>query len=193
MKKHILFVHGGGDGAHEADEKLAQSLRDELGDAYDVRSPQMPDEGNPEYEAWRNRISRELAAMDGEPVLVGHSFGASILLRYLTEEETEKPIAGVFLVATPYWGAEDWEIAEYELPEGFASKLSGELPIFLYHGRDDEEVPFEHLAFYEEKLPRATVRKLDGRGHQFDDDLSDVARDIEGISAQGSPDEEARK
>lgn len=184
MKRHILFVHGAGDGAHEEDEKLAESLRKELGTAYDVRSPQMPDEGNPEYGAWRDRISQELITMDGEPILVGHSFGASIVLRYLTEKAVEKPIAGVFLVATPYWGAEGWEVAEYELPEGFASGLPEGLPMFLYHGREDEVVPFEHLALYREELPNAAVRGVEGRGHQFDDDLSEVAQDIENVSGE---------
>lgn len=182
MKRHILFVHGAGDGAHEEDEKLAESLRKELGTAYDVRSPQMPDEGNPEYGPWSDRISQELATMDGEPILVGHSFGASIVLRYLTERTVEKPIAGVFLAAMPYWGAEDWEVEEYELPEGFASGLPEGLPMFLYHGSEDEVVPFEHLALYKEELPNAAVRGAEGRGHQFDDDLSEVARDIENVS-----------
>ena len=104
MKSHVLFVHGGGEGAHEADEKLAASLRDALGGGYDVRSPKMPNEGSPEVEAWKDRISEELAAMDGEVVLVGHSVGAFVLLKYLSEEEPEKPVAGLLLVAAPYVG-----------------------------------------------------------------------------------------
>jgi len=51
IKRDVLFVHGGGEGAHEADEKLAASLRGALGGGYDVRSPKMPDEGSPEVEA----------------------------------------------------------------------------------------------------------------------------------------------
>jgi hypothetical protein len=39
-------------------------------------------------------------------------------------------------------------------------------------------VPFAHLALYTEKLPRATIREFDGHGHQFNNDLSEVARDI---------------
>jgi hypothetical protein len=39
-------------------------------------------------------------------------------------------------------------------------------------------VPFAHLALYAEKLPQASIHEFDGRGHQFDDDLSEVARDI---------------
>jgi predicted alpha/beta hydrolase family esterase len=181
LKSHVLFVHGGGEGAHEADEKLAVSLRDALGGGYDVRSPKMPNEGSPEVEAWKDRISEELAAMDGEVVLVGHSVGAFVLLKYLSEEEPEKPVAGLLLVAAPYVGTGGWELDEYALREDFASELPEGLQMFLYHGRDDEEVPFEHLALYEANLPRAAVRVSDGRGHQFGDDLSEVARDIREI------------
>jgi predicted alpha/beta hydrolase family esterase len=178
MKKQVLFVHGGGEGAHEEDEKLAANLRDVLGAAYDVRHPKMPDEDSPEYEAWKKRIAKELAASDGEVILVGHSLGASILLKQLSEEKAEKLVAGLFLISAPYWGTEDWEVSEYELQENFASKLPEGLPMFFYHSRDDEVVPFAHLALYKEKLPQATFRELDGRGHQFNDDLSEVARDI---------------
>ncbi len=176
MKKRVLFVHGAG--GYEEDKKLVASLRDALGAAYDVRYPKMPDEDSPEYEAWKSRIAKELTALDGEVILVGHSLGASILLKYLSEEGVEKPVAGIFLIAPPYWGAEDWQVGEYELQENFASKLPKELPVFFYHSRDDEWVPFAHLALYREKLPQATIREFDGRGHQFNGDLSEVARDI---------------
>ncbi len=178
MERHVLFVHGGGEGAHEADEKLAASLRNALGSGYDVRSPKMPNEGSPEVEAWKDRISEELAAMDGEVVLVGHSVGAFVLLEYLSEEAVEGPFAGLFLIAAPHVGTGGWEIEEDAIREDFASKLPEGLPMFFYHSRDDEVVPFEHLALYEANLPRATFREFDGRGHQFGDDLSEVARDI---------------
>jgi hypothetical protein len=176
----MLFVHGGGEGAHEADQELAARLQDALGAGYEVQFPKMPNEDSPQYGAWKDRISEEIAGIDGDVILAGHSFGASIVLKYLSEEGPERPVAGVFLVATPYWGAEDWEVDEYELQTDFASKLPEGLPMFFYHGRDDEVVPFEHLALYAKKLPRATFREFDGRGHQFGYDLSKVARDIKG-------------
>jgi predicted alpha/beta hydrolase family esterase len=181
MRRGVLFVRGAGEGAHEADEKLAASLRDALGRGYDVRSPQMPDEDDPEVGAWKEKIAGELATMDGAAILVGHSAGAVVLLEYLSEEVVEKPIAGLFLVAAPYVGTGGWEVEEGALREDFASELPEGLPVFLYHARDDEVVPFEHLALYKAKLPRATVREFDGRGHQFGDDLSEVARDIDGL------------
>jgi hypothetical protein len=47
MRKGVLFIHGGGEGAYEEDRKLATSLQDALGTAYDVRCPKMPDEDRP--------------------------------------------------------------------------------------------------------------------------------------------------
>lgn len=177
----MLFVQGAGEGAYEEDIKLAASLQDELDAGYEVRSPKMPNEGSPEYGSWRDRISKEISDMDGDVILTGHSFGASVLLKYLYETNPARPVAGVFLVATPYWGAEGWEVDAYALQDDLASKLPEGLPVFFYHGREDEVVPFEHLELYKQTLPQAAFREFDGRGHQFDDDLSDVAEDIEGL------------
>ena len=175
--RRVLFVHGAGGEAFGEDEPLFRSLREALGPDFAVEYPEMPDGDAPEFGKWGARISRELSASDGEVILVGHSLGASTLLKYLSEEQIERPIAGLFLIATPFWGTKDWE-AEYALREDFPAALPEDMPIFLYHSRDDEWVPFAHLALYAERLPQATVRGFDGRGHQFGDDLSEVAEDI---------------
>jgi uncharacterized protein len=67
------------------------------------------------------------------------------------------------------------------LPEDFASKLPRGTPIFFYHGSDDEAVPFAHLALYAKKVPRAIIRTLDGRGHQLNNDLTEVVADIRSL------------
>jgi uncharacterized protein len=175
--RQVLFVHGAGGEAFEEDEALVRSLREALGPDFGVVYPEMPDADDPEFGKWSARISHELSALDGRVILVGHSLGASILLKYLSEERMEKPISGMFLIATPYWGTADWE-AEFKLREDFPAALPEDVPIFLYHSRDDEVVPFAHLALYASELPQAIVRKVDGRGHQFGDDLSEVAEDI---------------
>jgi predicted alpha/beta hydrolase family esterase len=187
MKQQILFIQGGGEGAYEEDEKLVAYLRSSLGTVYEVRYPQMPGESDPDYELWKAQIRKELAVLQDEVILIGHSLGSSFLLKYLAEEKIEKAIAGIFLMATPYWGGDGWQYEGYErivLPEGFASKLPGGAPIFLYHSRDDEIVPFVHLALYAEKLPQATIREFDGRGHQFNNDLYEVASDIANLQKE---------
>jgi hypothetical protein len=62
-------------------------------------------------------------------------------------------VAGLFLEATPDWGPGGWDYAEFAVPEGFAATLPPIDRVFLYHSRDDGEVPFRHLAWYAKRLP----------------------------------------
>lgn len=179
MKKHVLFIHGAGEGAFEEDGLLVASLQNALGQAYDVHYPKMPEEDNATYADWKAPIEQELAALDDEVSLVGHSVGGSVLVKYLSEEQLDKSISSLFLIASPYWGADEfWKWDEARLPEDVATKLANISRIFLYHSRDDDTVPFAHLALYAAKLPQATIREFDGRGHQFGNDLAEVAEDI---------------
>jgi predicted alpha/beta hydrolase family esterase len=184
VRPQILFIQGGGGEAHKEDEKLVASLRNALGAEYEVRYPKMPKESEPDYRRWTPQIGKEMAAVTRGLILVGHSLGGSFLLKYLSEKKIETHVAGLFLIATPYWGDGGWRYEGYEavaLPQDFASKLPKRAPIFFYHSNDDEIVPSAHLALYEEKLPHATIRVLDGRGHQLNNDLSEVAADIRSL------------
>jgi predicted alpha/beta hydrolase family esterase len=179
--KQVLFIQGAGVGAHNEDKKLADSLRQALGSDYDVRYPLMPDEGNAPYEQWKQQIETELAVMSGPVLLVGHSVGASILAKCFTEIAINTPIAGIFLASTPFWGGDGWRYEGYqklELPKDFAVKLPQDAPVFLCHSRDDEIVPFSHLALYTKILPKAKVREIESGGHQLNNDLAMIAKDI---------------
>ena len=179
MKKSVLFIRGGGQGAYEADALLAASLQKELGPAYDVHYPTMPLDKNAGYSDWKDQIAAELAGPPDEVTLVGHSVGGSMLLKFLSEERVDRSIAGLFLIATPYFDGDGiWNYAAFTLAQNFAEKLSSIRRIFLYHSRDDEIVPFAHLALYAAKLPRAIIREFDGRGHQFGNELAEIASDI---------------
>jgi uncharacterized protein len=179
MKKHVLFVHGAGEGAYEEDRQLAASLQNALGSAYAVRYPRMPEEDSATYADWKAPIERELATLDNELILVGHSVGGSVLAKYLSEERIGESVAGLFLLAAPYWNGDGiWKWDEVRLPEDVAAKLASIRRIVLYHSRDDDSVPFTHLALYAASLPQATIRAVDGRGHQFGNDLADVAEAI---------------
>ena len=180
MNKQVMFIQGAGKGAHREDEKLVASLRRLLGREYDVHYPAMQNEDDPDYETWKVQIEKNLLELEGVVIVVGHSVGASILIKCLTEVDTKK-IAGIFLIAAPFWGGEGWKYEGYEtlaLPEGHANQLPSNAPIFFYHSRDDEIVPFAHLALYAQKFPEATIRELNAGGHQLNNDLSEVAEDI---------------
>jgi len=164
--------------AHKADAVLAKSLQRALGDEYDVRYPQMPDESKPDMQTWKIKITRELEALDGRVMLVGHSMGGATLLKYLSEENVAKPIAGLFLLAVPSWDEENWNFDNLKLPRDLGARLLSIPQIFLYHNRDDEIVPFRHRALHATRLPRTIVREGNTGGHQFGNDLVNVASDM---------------
>lgn len=184
MTKHIFLIQGAGAGAYEEDKQLATNLSHALGQQYEVHYPAMPHEDDASYEEWKQHLEKELAAMQEPIVLVGHSVGASVLIKWMSELEVEQSIAGMLLLACPFWGGDGWRYEGYEelmLPEDSAAKLSNGRQIFLYHCRDDVTVPFDHLALYAQTLPEATVCERDEGGHQFNNDLSFVAEDIKGL------------
>ncbi|MBC7913971.1 MAG: alpha/beta fold hydrolase, partial [Pyrinomonadaceae bacterium] len=157
--KHILFIQGGGGQAdHETDSKLVASLQEALGEGYKVHYPFMSDEPSPDFGRIK-QIKAAITAIKGDLILVGHSLGASMLLKYLSDGDAQDKVKGVFLIATPFWsGDEDWK-EDLKLHTDFADSLPRNVPIFLYHCEDDEEVPFEHLGLYQQNLPKAKIRK----------------------------------
>ncbi len=181
MRKQVLFIQGGGNGGYEADAKLAGSLQKALGKDYELSYPRMQtDEGLPDF-GWLKQIGSEIGDPGGNGILVAHSLGASLLLKYLAENKISKKIAGVFLVSTPFWsGTEEWKQG-LKLRDVFVGHLPENTPIFFYHCRDDEEVPFDNLAAYRHKVPDATFREIESGGHQLGNNINLVATDIKNL------------
>jgi predicted alpha/beta hydrolase family esterase len=177
--KQVLFVQGGGKGVHdEWDNKLVASLEQALGPRYTIRYPRMPVEADPHAMAWQKAIGRELGRLSDGAILVGHSVGAAILIDYLAQGKLARRLGGVFLIATPYMGEGGWPSKELRPTKELAGELPRGTPLYLYQGRNDETVPFSHVGLLAKALPHATIRRLQGRDHQLNDNLSEVARDI---------------
>ena len=178
----MLFVQGGGEGAHEVDARLVASLAKELGPDYEIHYPVMPHEAAPDYSTWNRVLIGQLARLGVDGIVVGHSVGATIVLRSLAANQLKQKLAAVLLIATPFVGEGGWEIEDFTSSRAIGAKLP-DIPIYFYHGREDETVPFAHLELYAAMLPQAFIRRLDGRNHQLNEDLSEVACDIARLSA----------
>ncbi|HEY4324745.1 MAG TPA: alpha/beta hydrolase [Mucilaginibacter sp.] len=179
MKKQVLFIQGGGEGGYEADAKLVASLQKALGIDYEISYPQMQTDDTALDFGWLKQIGEEIGKLTDDDILVAHSLGASLLLKYLSEYTVSKKLAGIFLVSVPFWsGKQEW-VQGLKLQEGFAENLPKNSRIFFYHCRDDKEISFDHLASYRHKLPTATFREIESGGHQLGNNLELVAKDIE--------------
>jgi predicted alpha/beta hydrolase family esterase len=183
---NVFFLHSAGaQGPHEGSSDFVAWLTDALGSACNVLHPKMPNSEEPDYEIWKAGLGKEFAKLSGEVILVGHSLGGSVLLKYLAEEPFGNSIAGIFLVSAPFWGGDaDWQHESFRLPKDFAKKLPQIPRIFLYHSVNDPIVPFAHHRLYAEELPHATIRKLKGNEHTFSQGLPELAADIQRLLLQ---------
>jgi predicted alpha/beta hydrolase family esterase len=176
----VLAIHGAGEPRRRNGKVYWEPLlQKSLGSGYVVRAPRMPEPSSPIYQAWAERIE-ELISNCARPAVVGHSFGASVLLKYFAEAVTRPPVAGLFLIATPFWGP---KFPDFALRPDFPARLRDLSPLCFYHSRDDPEIPIEHLERYRQALPHAVVRVLEGRGHEFDQpQFSELAADIRSLA-----------
>lgn len=178
MKKQVLFLHcAGPQGPHTGSDDLVAGLKAMLGTHFRVRYPRMPDLDDPRYQSWKAQLEKELATVNDPVILVGHSLGGSVLLKYLSEVDPPKAVAGVCIVAAPFWGQKGWKSRDFALRKD-RSKL-GQIPrLFFFHSHDDEVVPFSHVNCYAEIFPDATIRELNGFGHLFTNGCAALADEI---------------
>jgi predicted alpha/beta hydrolase family esterase len=180
MSQFVLVVHGAGEPRRRGRKVYWEPLLgDALGPAYRVRAPRMPDPEDPDDRAWRERIAQLVLEAD-HPVLVGHSFGASTLLRFVAQAGPQPAFRGLFLVATPFWGE---DFPDFALTAAHLRRLESISPLFFYQSADDPVVGLTHFEKYQKALPHAVFRRLDGRGHEFDQDtFPELVADIRGVT-----------
>jgi len=178
----VLFVQGGGEDVHAKwDSKLVASLRRNLGHEYTVRYPKMPNEADPHFSPWRAALRKEFETLEDGDILVGHSIGAAILLHTLAKQPPPFRPGALVLLAAPFIGKGGWPSDEIQPPTELSSRLPANMPVRLYHGTKDEEVPVAHVRLYEEALPHAVVTHVKDADHQLGNDLNGVAADLRAI------------
>jgi predicted alpha/beta hydrolase family esterase len=151
-----LFIHGAG--GFIEDQGIADALRARPGVTVDM--PQLSDE-DMTVETWAATVREGLSGLGADDVVIGHSFGATILQWVLPE--VEWPPGRALLLATPDWSPEGWDVPQYVPPVRELSMATS-----LHHCRDDDVVPVHHLALNAARLPSAQVYEHPSGGHQFD-------------------------
>lgn len=180
MSVGVVFFHGAGTGAYDEDAELVGSLARHLGDGFSIDFPRLP-EDDPEDGHWLEAINEAIARTSGPVVLVGHSVGGYLLLKYLAMNRVTTPIAALCVIAAPFPGGDPaWTFDGFDLPDDMDRLLPTDTKVLLYASEDDETVPFAHRDLYAAALPRAITRTTSG-GHQLGNDLRVVADDIRTI------------
>ena len=180
--RRVLFIQGAGESTHdEWDSALVDSLTTALGTGFEVLYPRMPSESDPSYSRWSAAIWREMAELDERGVVVGHSIGGTILVQALIDRPPERKLAAIVLIAAPFVGGGGWPGEDFEFSDDLGDRLPTGVPMYVFHGAQDEIAPASHGRLYAKAIPGALVQVLPGRDHQLNDDLTEVALAIRGL------------
>jgi hypothetical protein len=199
MKKQIVLIHGGETfETYEAYLNYLENkevnfppikkvdwknnLEKNLGVDFEVILPEMPSKYNAKYLEWKIWFERLVPFFDKEVVLAGHSLGGLFLVKYLSENNLNIKIKGLFLIAPPYEIGEGYReedsLADFGIPKDFSNLDKQVKDIFIYHSKDDSVVPFDDLKKYERSLPKAKLRIFEDRKHFWQERFEELERDI---------------
>ncbi|RZA06745.1 MAG: serine hydrolase family protein [Moraxellaceae bacterium] len=183
MAINLLFIHSAGaQSGQQGSSPFLKHLRNDLGSDFVIKSPKMPVPTKPSYERWREELDQQFGGDSPPKIVVGHSLGGSVLLKYLSEQTSVSQMVGVFIIAAPWWGAKDWMVEEFMLDKNIAQTLPKHLAIYFYHARNDDVASIQHLTLYANAIPKASVTELKAGGHLFKTGLPELVQDIKALS-----------
>ena len=140
-------------------------LRDELHQAgFDVLAPELPFSGEPELFEWLKAMEEQVGRIEADDIILGHSLGAVMALRYLEAAEMTGTPRALILVAAP-WTHKRKEMQSFFMSDFDADVLMWKAKDFIIvHSKDDELVPFDHAKKYRDIL-RGKLLERKGEDH----------------------------
>lgn len=186
MKKQIVFIKGGEafsnyedfltylktvevrDPAALEQKRWTRTLQDDLGEAFEVFIPTMPNKQNAKYEEWKIWFERHFQFLHDDVVLIGHSQGGYFLLKYLSENAVPVKVKALYLLAAPAgpddFGGEDGGDFAFD-PYRLKDIMAQVKDIHILHSTDDPVVPYSHAEKLKAFLPKAELITFEDRGH----------------------------
>jgi len=151
-------------------------LKDELHKlGHEVIIPELPDPENPDPEEWTKIALEAMPYVDKDTLIIGHSLGATIALRFLEAAEATSPPKGTLLISPP------WHI-KAEMFRGFFFNeldfdvLAWKSKMFvIVHAKDDKVIPEDHAVKYANVL-HGTLVNLSKGGHFQGEKYPDILK-----------------
>ena len=196
--RQIIYIHGGSAYSQnesyleqlrtmslpvvgERPKRWSDSLAEDLGEGYEVLSPQMPNKYNSQYQEWKIWFERYTELLTGPTILIGWSQGGMFLAKYLVENEITWQIDSLYLVAAPFEAADfhGEDGGDFIFDTSQLSALSAKAPkIVIAHSEDDFVVPYEHALKYQQALPAAEFMSFSDRNHFLLEDFPELIANI---------------
>lgn len=207
MKQQLFHIHGGSSfSEHDAfinylktrkiqypygvrPDRWSKFLQSELGDTFEVFTPQMPNLDNSKYEEWKIWFERHFEFLHDGVIIQGWSQGALFLQKYLIENDLPFDPKALILVSPPVYpfiveeigeDGGDFNFDNEKLPI-IANKV-GE--IVLFHSEDDFVVPYDHSLKFKEFVPNAELVSFTDRNHFLQSEFPELVEKIKKIAGE---------
>jgi predicted alpha/beta hydrolase family esterase len=196
MKQQVFYIHGGEafsdynkflqhlrtkeirnlPGSVEI-KKWTGTLREDLGEDFEVFTPSMPNSHNAKYEEWKIWFERHFEYLNDGVILLGWSQGGYFLSKYLTENSLPVKVKHLVLLAAPF------QPADFGVEDGgdfaFDTTKVGEImkkvdKITILHSTDDPVVPYEHAEMYKKALPTSELITFNDKNHFLVEELPEL-------------------
>lgn len=155
------------------------SLQSDLGDNFQVVRLQMPNKINAKYEEWKIYFHRYLEVLGEDLILIGHSLGATFLVKFLTEETIKNKRSRVILVAAPF--------GEIKLGPSlgdfiFEKEASSDLKITLFASDNDKLIANDDVVKYQKMIKNLETKTLSDRGHFSQKDFPELVLHLKEVA-----------
>lgn len=195
MKQQLFYMHGGeAYQTHEAfledlknrplrapygvvAKSWYQTLREDLGEGFEVFTPQMPNKQNSRYEEWKIWFERHFEFLKDDVILLGWSLGGIFFAKYLSENEVPFKVKSLLLLAAPFSspGLKDVDCGDFILdPELVATLHDKVADITIVHSQDDFVVPYDHACIYKQLLPVSSLITYKDKNHFLVEEFPDL-------------------
>ena len=204
MKQQVFYIHGGESySTYDAfltrlktseicdlpstrpAKKWTSCLADDLGEAYEVFMPAMPNKQNAKYEEWRIWFERHLPHLRDGVILIGFSLGAMFLAKYLSENTVTFKIKALYLLAAAVGDDDDSDLADcgdFTLSLPALPVLSERVgQIFIFHSTDDFVVPYKEALKLQAAIPGAKLVTFTDKNHFLVEELPELIQHIQAL------------
>lgn len=201
MKKQVVFV-GGGDSYSNYEDYISalktcplrnvlgeksmrwtDTLREKLGEEYELYMVPMPNTDNAKYEEWKIWFEKYFEYLHDGAIFVGWSLGGMFLSKYLIESTTPFSVDRLFLLAAPcgeYDDGEGNDCGTFQFNPNSLDVIAQKVPqIYVLHSKDDFVVPYGHALKYTEALPGAELVTFEDTNHFLVEDLPELIEMIQ--------------
>lgn len=169
MIRRVVIIHGWKDNPKKGWLGwLAEKMRSE---GYQVINPQMPRDTIPDIDSWVDIVSTVVGEIDRYTILVGHSLGTFVLLRYLERYTSYEKALALILIAG-FINPKVDRAQDYFLPIPDVKNIKNHVESICHiYSDDDKMVAIERSKELADQLGGEQIC-LKGKGHFTSKDIT---------------------